>query len=705
MPRPRLHIDFETFSDVNLLTRGEEVYSRRAVPLMLAMGGEGIPVVVDDYAENFNAGIDDFGNFDALFAPDCPDLLAEAIKDDWWIVAHNWSFEAAIFRNSPALRHWPKPKIERWICTAAKARYWGLPSSLEKAGSWLKLDVQKDKQGAALIRKFCIPNKIGVKKGAPTAIRAIDPESDDWRAFKRYCRDDVKTEYGIDKALPDIPEGQARGFYVDARMNVRGVPVDLEAVATAKRFYAHFYGAMEARFKAVTKGLKPGQVAKVKELVNELCGEDAFDNLQSATIRDALLEADLPPDVREILEIRAEAAKASVKKLEAFEARTASDGRARGQFMWYGAHTGRWSGKGIQMQNFPRGLEHKHLVKPFFSLLADMCLSTAELVYPNPLAVLAAALRGFIKAPKGNVFLVVDYAQIELRVLAWIAGEEELLKQLAGGQDPYSTFAGVHMYNRDPATIAKESIERQIAKSALLGAQYQIWIDAFMEYCKVVAGIKISREQATLAITSYREAHPNIVDFWGDIEKAAIHAVETKSDASLNNLRFKYEVHDGRDWLRIYLPSGRPISYYEPRVTMRETTHEKKDRDGNIMYGEDGQPLTYTKKRKVLSFLTEFQGKSIREYTYGGKLTENVVQGCSADIMACGMENAEKAGMPPIMTVHDEVVCEVQDIYASDEDRMGAVHMLEALVCALPPCYDGLPIKAEGFFCYRYRKG
>lgn len=703
--RPSLHNDLETFSPINLLTRGETVYAEKAVPLLLGLKHEDDSTVVFDYSENFNEGMDDFGDFDNDYAPTAPDMFVEAVKDGWYFVAHNWAFEYAQYVQYHKRFGWPLPRIEQFICTAAKARYWGLSGTLEKAGQMLNLPVQKDKEGGRLIKKFCIPQKTGRAKNASTFIRTIDPRDPDWLWFKRYNRDDVDTEYGIDTQLPDIPAKFARFFYSDAEMNVRGFPVDIPAIEKAVKFYDFFHKRMELRFKKLSGGLAPSQVAKVKEFLNDGHGEE-LDNLQSATIRDRLLEDDLSPEAREMLEIRAETAKASIKKLAAFLARVASDMRAHGGFLWYGAHTGRRSGKGIQPQNFPRGTKPAlkqlaafwKLLDEWVDTLSDeAALTVADLMYTKPLDVLAAALRGFIKAVPGKKFVVVDYSQIELRVLAWIAGEEELLELLRNGHDPYINFAAKYMYGVDPSTYNKDSLERQIAKSALLGAQYQIWINAFIEYAKTSAGLKLTIEEGTNAVVSYRNAHPNIVDFWKDIEKAAIYAVETRETACLNNLRLKVEVHNDREWLRIYLPSGRPISYFEPKVTERITEHEKTDRDGNPIFNADGTPATYTKRKKVLSFLTEWNKKIVREYTYGGKLTENVVQGTSADIMYEGEIKATEAGYALIASVHDETVTEV------DED-FGSVKELERLVCDLPACYEGLPIAAEGFECIRYRK-
>lgn len=706
MARPRLHIDFETFSDVNLLTHGEEVYSERAVPLLMGLKLDDAPTEVFDYSANFNAGMDDFGDFDPMFAPVCPDIIKEAIKDDWLFIAHNWAFEHAIFRNSLArVMGWPLPSYANFVCTAAKARYWGLPGALEKAGRILNLNTQKDKEGSRLIQKFCVPQKTGRARLAAKVIKTIDATSEDWLKFVEYNRIDVETEYEIDCALPDIPDKFSKFFYSDARMNIRGFPVDLPAIEKAVKYYDFFHNRMEKRFKQLSGGLAPSQVAKVKELLNTEHDED-LGNLQSATIRDRLLEDDLSPEAREMLEIRAETAKASIKKLAAFLARTAGDSRAHGGFLWYGAHTGRRSGKGIQPQNFPRGTKAAlKQLKAFWSLFDKWAsglddknaVEFCDILFAKPLDVMAAALRGFIKAQPGKKFVVVDYSQIELRVLAWIAGEEELLELLRSGVDPYINFAAKYMYGVDPSVYNKDSLERQIAKSALLGAQYQIWIDAFIEYAKTSAGLKLTIEEGTNAVVSYRNAHPNIVQFWKDIEKAAIFAVETQGTAVLSNLRLRFEVHNGREWLRIYLPSGRPISYFEPRVNERITEHEKTDFDGNPILDKDGNPKTYTKRKKVLSFLTEWNGKTQREYTYGGKLTENVVQGTSADIMYEGEIIAEENGYPLIASVHDETVTEV-------DENFGSVEELVELVCRLPDCYEGLPIAAEGFECTRYRK-
>lgn len=615
--RPSLHIDFETFSDVNLITCGSSVYSHRAVPILMGLKLEDGPTTVYDYRERFNDGMDDFGDWCTDYDPDCPDILRDAIRERWWIVAHNAPFEYHILQNSPALSNWPKPAISQIICTQAKCRYMGIPSSLEAAGKTLALDIQKDKRGSALIKKFCVPQKAGRGKNASTIIRRIK-DDDDWQAFKEYNRDDVETEYLIDEALPDIPDRFRKYYYMHFRMEERGFPVDIPSVKKAQDYYSYFYKQMDKRFKQLSKGLAPTQVAKIKEMLNDDFLMD-FDNLQSTTIRDTLLDSNVGPNVREMLEIRQQAAQASVKKLTAFINRTDADNRARGGFLWYGAHTGRTSGKGIQPQNFPRGVKAlMKYVKGFFKVLAsEGGIGTAELIYPKPLGVLSSALRGFIQAPPGKKFVIVDYAQIELRVLAWLAGAEKTLQRLREGIDPYKAFAAEKMYDCDVSEI--DDYKRQIAKSALLGAQYQIWIDAFIEYCAKVANIKISKEEATNAVLAYRSDNPEIVEFWSDINEAIISAVEQQGESRLNNLIIRYEKINGYEWLRIYLPSGRPISYFEPKVSWRTSQHEAKDKEGNVIIGEDGNPVMYERTRKVFSFLTEDGGRIHREYTYGGK--------------------------------------------------------------------------------------
>jgi DNA polymerase len=692
MPRPRLHLDYETFCTYDITVVGAEIYSTKAFPFIVGMKLDDDPVVIEDFVESYNEGFDDFGEFDPDYAPPMPELLREAVKDKWHIVAHNAPFEYNITANSPACVLWEKPTIDQMICTAAKSRYYGFPSSLDKVGAALNLATQKSKRGKALIDKFCKPQKVSRKRGAKaTYIKRINPLDPEWIEFRDvYNRDDVLTEHGVDCALPDIPEKYARWFYMDMAMNLRGFPVDIAGVRRARDFYEHFYKELEARFREICDGVNPTQVAVIRKTLNERYGCDLGD-LQAATIRDKLLEDDLHPMAREALVIRAEAAKASVKKLEAFEDRTGADGRARGGFMWYGAHTGRWSGRGIQPQNFPRGVKSALRMLPaFFSWLESgegaatkAELETAGLVYPSPLTVLSAALRGFIRAEPGKLFVAVDYSQIELRVLAWLAGEEELLELLRSGHDPYIHFAAKYMYDVDPSTISKEDVRRQIAKSALLGAQYQIWIWAFIEYCKATANLKITIEEATNAILSYRSANPNIVDFWSDIERAAIYTVETKGEAKLNNLRLRYEELGNVSWLRIYLPNGRPISYPYPEVSIRATEREKRDKDGNIVIDENGVPVTYTQRKKVLSFMTEYNGQWVREYTYGGKTTENVVQGIAAEIMAEGMYVAELEGFAPIATVHDENVTEIDDP-GSEPAREAALKKLIGLVCQLP---------------------
>lgn len=713
MSRPRLHCDFETFSPANLRLTGEEVYSHKAIPLLTGLKVNNAPTAVYDHSEEFNEAVDDWGDFDPNYAIEPPQEYLEAIKDDWYFVAHVAAFEFAIIRNSPALRLWPKPRIERIICTAAKARYWGIADSLENAGSCLEIPIQKQaKRGKQLIQKFCVPQRTGRLKSAPSYIPIIRGDDPEWLEFIDYNHDDVEAEHGVDIALPDIPEKFDRVRRLDMRMNLRGFPVDIDGVKAAVKYYDFFYAKLENRFQELSGGLQPTQVAAITKLLNDEyhCG---LPDLTGPTIRDALLESDFfHSDAKEMLEIRSETAASSVKKLHAFLNRTGSILRSMGGLLWYGAHTGRWSGRGVQVHNFPRGVKASlKLLRAFWAWIdavgpnptrAD--LEAAELVFPRPIEVLSAALRGFIRVIAGRLLLAADYSQIELRVLAWLAGETELLEQLRAGLDPYIQFAGNYMYDVPPESLAKDSLERQIAKSALLGAQYQIWIFAFIEYCKKTANIKITIEQATNAVLSYRKANPNIVEFWADIEKACIYVIESRGEASLNNLRLKFEIVEGREWLRIYMPNGRPLSYFKPQVHLRVTEVERKDKDGNVKIGADGLPETYTQRKKVMSFLTDLGGRVGREYTYGGKITQNVTEAVAAEIMGHGMLMAEAKGWEPILTVHDDLTVEVDDP-GTDELRDAMVKELEIAMCDLPPCYEGLPIAAEGLHCFRLRKG
>lgn len=330
------------------------------------------------------------------------------------------------------------------------------------------------------------------------------------------------------------------------------------------------------------------------------------------------------------------------------------------------------SGKGIQPQNFIRGnLKYEEQLR-VFELLEHDDHELIDLLYEWPISTISSCMRGFIIPTKGKIFRVVDYASIEARVLAWIAQEEWVLEAYIRGLDVYKLMAsGVFKVEYDAVT----SEQRRIGKNLTLGCGYGLGGAKFVAYSEK-AGVEIEEAFAKEAVKAYRTKHKKIVQFWYDTERCAIQAVREQRSyenaVKLRNLKFYVEER----WFCIELPSGRALRYYRPKVVPVE---------------KFGEPALQ------LQFKSEFRGRMVSESTYGGKLTENIVQATARDVLVHGMFEAEKAGYRVIGTVHDEIITE-------QDPQAGSVHELEKIVCRLPSWASGLPVAAEGFESYRYRK-
>lgn len=714
---PRIRVDFETrnLCDIRL---GADVYARHwsCAPLMLAIE---VPGVLE-YVEDFMLGTPGYqqscypfskpGDITFRFIkPKCPPIVLRAIEEGWVFVAHNARFEQAIWYHiCHLLWGWPMPAI--WSCTAARARYWGLRASLDGAASDLEVLHQKNADGKDFINNFCKPRKYkGAKKLGVIKELWWEPQDNmaAWEQGVKYCLDDAKAEGDIDDILPDLPPFEQATWELDFKMNTRGLPVDLKCVERAIRFSEHYTAVNYAKFDEIT-ALRPTQRDKVLEYINQREEIEQLGDLRSKTLK-RIVQVDLPADLRDVIQIRLETSKASIKKLETMMKCTDEDWRARGLFLYGGAHTMRWSAKRVQPQNFTRPNPDSPQ-DYMFSYLGDdtvwrdvppaerperpLWLREAGLRFVRPLSYLSTSMRGFIAAPPGYKLISGDYAQIEARVNVWIARCLWVMDAFRNGEDVYVRFAADHMY-RIPYEEFFEFTERgrnikkayklyrQIAKSAVLGCGYQMSARAFVAYCDNV-DLYVTEDEAKAVIKYYREAHPEIADYtigtWARAEQAAIVATLNEGKVyQLGGTSITFHIHRldaQRYWLICTLPSGRHIAYYRPKVRLGER---------------------FGRSVEKLSFRTEWNGKSYREDTYGGKLIENIVQGTARDVCAVGALNVEAAGYPVIGLVHDEIISLPPVDFGSHQ------HVSE-LMCQLPNWITDLPVEAEAATMARYGK-
>lgn len=729
----RTHIDFETRSLTDLPKVGEHVYARHwsTAPLMLTIGTAPRGVrpdkweIVDffkvpGYAQSVYPATP--ANTRKILRVPCPPSILAAVQRGDTFVAHNARFEQAIYHYICHLE-WGWPLPVRWSCTAARSRYFGIRASLEGSASDLEVLSQKDARGKQFIDDFCKPRKYqGAKKLGIVKELWYEPHENPqgWQDGLEYCVIDGMAEADIDVVLPDLPPFEQWAWEWDYAINWRGVPIDIQSVERAKAFSDHFTAQANKRFEEIT-ALRPTQRDRVLDYLKQREEIADIGDLRSKTLK-RLVAADFPPDLQDVIQIRLDASLASNKKLDTMERIALPDGYgnffAYGGHLYGGAHTMRWSHKRLQTGNMKRSvadvlalmfqyLEGNHwadmghnggppMIDPMGLLDAPRpppekpaWVDAAEWRFMRPLSALSVSMKGFVKAVPGHEFIDVDYSQIEARVLAWLARCEWLLQAFRDGIDPYIKFASEYMYpgdryedyfdpkNGKPWKKGPYARKRQIAKSAVLGAGFGLGKPKFVEYCDN-SDLIITYEEADATITAYRDAHPEIVALWGRVERCAITAVNNPGQVvELGGTGVKFytwHIDSERFWLVREDPSGSCQHYYRPKI-------EYVTRFGKL--------------QEQLTFRTEWNGKSYRESTYGGKLTENMVQKIARDVLVEGGKKAEAAGYPSVMLVHDSNVTMPRIGHGSPEE-------LERLMCIKEPWMTDLPIAAEAGRMQRY---
>lgn len=648
------HLDFETYSDLDIRKVGGYRYARHssteALIACYSLPGDDRVYVWLPRTEQ------------------PPARLLRWIAQGGKVGAHNVSFERNIWRYALARMHPGIPEVsdKQWVCTAAKAAASGLPRSLEKALTALGSSVEKDMEGSKLINVFCKPRKPTKKDDRTRILPEQDPR---FQRFIQYCQDDVRGEMELDTRLPDLTPREQRMFRLDMVMNDRGLPIDLPLVKKTLNVVQQLERDIAARVAKLTGGVKATQVAKMLELFSDR-GLD-LENMRAETVRQALKNSDMDAKTRELLELRVEAGKASTKKL--LSMLTCADPVewvVQGAFLFHGAHTGRYAGRLIQPQNFIRGMLKEFQRDMVLALLQFEDPELFWLLYEKPIDIISQCMRAFIKAPRGYEFAVVDYTAIEARLLAWIADEEELLDAFFKGLDVYKVMA-VKLYKLASINDVTDE-QRRIAKNLVLGCGYQLGGKKFVDYA-ANAGVIITEEFAISAVRSYRKSVPAIVRSWGEVERLVVAAIKNPCK-KFSGLKCNFYMRE--HWLCIQLPSGREIRYPYAKAVPCER---------------------WGKPAHEISFRTEIKGRFIREKTYGGKLIENIVQGIARDVMMEGMLSAENNGYPVIGTVHDEALT-LRRKGTSD------IRELEELVCEIPSWSRGMPLAAKGFVCERYKK-
>lgn len=720
MNAPRITLDFETRSAADIKAVGGWVYSEHpstdVVCLSYLLPGGAEPAVwVPDwvhaiiapwYEKTFGIPVDLDNPW--YVTDGMPDDLRHGFERGELVEAHNAFFERAIFRNVMGPRYrWPEPSFDQWRCSAAKASAYALPRALEKAAAVLRLKNSKDMPGHRTMQKVCRTRKARKKERAELGgkqwtespdgswttdtgetVYLWNEKPEDLWATITYCRQDVRAEHELSNRLADLSPSELKVWQVDQAINLRGVQIDRQMADAAINMSDALVEDLtaEAISVAADGGFTTlGQRDKVLAWVQSR-GVPMWD-LQAANIDAALQAPNLPDDVRLVLSAKRAAGKASVKKYVAMtRSSSAADDRIRDTLMYHGAATGRWTGKLVQPQNFVRG----KMTDPdtMCEIIRTGDLDWLKTCYVSKkvdaMTILSWGLRGAICAPPGRDLVVADYSGVEARGTSWLVGDDtnmEIFLRPKGQPGIYREMAS-SIYNVPAASIDKNTPDgaskRQIGKQAILGLGYGMGASKFRATCANY-GIEITDKFAKDVVDAYRKRFYLTVEFWRDVEAAAIHAMRNPGE----------RVHCGKvsflkkgSFLYCFLPSGRPLAYCYPALAWDKTP-----------WGQKVQKLVYMSVDGPAK-------KWVRTDTWGGKLTENIVQALCRDLMASAMVQAETDPDCPfdvVMTVHDELVTEC------DEDK-GSVEELCALMCKLDDWAFGFPLKAEGWRGKRYRK-
>lgn len=656
-----LSIDLETFSDVDLKKCG--VYKYAESPdfeiLLFGVSVDGGEVTVYDLASGATV----------------PEDIIQALADDSVIKwAYNASFERVCLsvwlrRNYPqyfssysieedTVRNYLDPTS--WRCSLVWGAYMGLPLSLDGIGKVLKLENQKMAEGKALIRYFCVPCKPTKANGGRTRnLPEHDPVK--WSTFIAYNKRDVETEMAIQQKLSKfpVPDFLWEEYHLDQEINDRGIQLDMALVEQAITIDERSREELSAKMQQLTALENPNSVQQMKEWLTKHGLE--VDSLDKKAVKELLKTA--PPELAEVLELRRQLAKSSVKKYQAMQNAVCADGRARGMFQFYGANrSGRWAGRLIQLQNLPQN--HMAHLEDARSLVRSGDYALLSTLYDSVPEVLSELIRTAFVPRDGYKFIVSDFSAIEARVLSFLAGESWRLKVFAENGDIYCASASA-MFHVPVEKHGQNAHLRQKGKIAELALGYGGSVGALKSMGALEMGL--TEDELQPLVDAWRTSNPNIVQFWWDVDNAVKTAVRQRLDTETHGSRFRYR----SGMLFIILPSGRQLCYVKPKM-------------GTNKFG--GDSVTYegvgsTKKWERIE-------------SYGPKFTENVVQAISRDILMYAMRTLSHCFI--VGHVHDELIIECSMDVSLDAvcEQMGRT----------PPWIEGLNLRADGYETMFYKK-
>lgn len=653
-----LSIDIETYSSVDIKKSGLYKYAQSPdfEILLFAYSWDSGPVEIVDLAQGESLPME---VIHALYDP-------KVMK-----YAYNASFEWYCINS---VVHSP---IEQWRCTQVHGLYCGYTAGLGPTGEAVGIPQDKRKLGTgmSLIRTFCVPTKPTRTNGQRTrTLPHHEPEK--WKLFKEYCIGDVVAEMELMRRLSyfPVPDQEWQLWQLDQRINARGLACDMQMVESALAVDEQVTGELRTEAVALTGLDNPKSVQQLTKWLEKETGQE-IENLQKATVSNLIEELD-EGKAKRVLEIRRELAKTSTKKYEAMRQAACNDGRVRGLLQFYGANrTGRWAGRLVQVQNLPRN--YLSTLEYARQLVVERNIDMLRFIYGNVPDTLSQLIRTAFIAPEGKALLVADYSAIEARVIAWLAGEQWRLDVFNSHGRIYEASASA-MFGVPLERIVRGNPEyeelRPKGKVAELALGYQGSSGALINMGALDMGL--TEGELPEIVTRWRNANRRIVDLWYSLGEAALEVMETGEPVGIRGLIFARESHhDSRqDFFTIQLPSGRKLYYVRPFLKENDF-----GRQALHYWGMDQQ----TKKWTVLS-------------TYGGKITENVVQAIARDCLAVSLTRTEQAGFQTVLHVHDEIGIESE----SPEELERVLEIMGQPI----PWAPGLPLKGDGFVTSFYMK-
>lgn len=653
-----LFIDVETYSSVDIKESGAYKYieSPDFEILIIGYALDDGPVKIVDLAQG----------------EEMPEEFEEALLDpDCVKVAHNAVFERLSFKrigyNVPA---------EQWYCTSVKAAYCGLPLSLDGVSKALNLTDKKLDTGKALIKYFSCPCK-------PTRINGMRTRNypthapEKWEMYKEYNRYDVLAEREIFHRLEayTIPDIERKMYVLDQNINDRGILVDMELAESAIAVDNTYTSILTQHAQQLTGLENPNSPVQIRQWIEKATGCVVM-SLSKETMPDLMKEFADYPDVIELLNIRKKLSKTSIKKYYAMLNCAMKDHRVRGTFQFYGANrTGRWAGRLLQLQNLSKN-HISHIEVPR-EMIRARDWESVEMMYDDVADILSQLVRTALIASPGKVFSVADFSAIEARVISWLANEKWRMDVFRGDGKIYEA-TGAKMFNVPISAITKGSVLRDKSKISELALGYEGSLGALKRMGGERMGL--SDTEMMSLVRKWRMANPNIVDMWKEIDEASKEAVRYQRPVSCTCRNIIFDCNG--EFMTIQLPSGRKLFYYGPKF-----------KDKKI--GRSAMPTRVLCYQGVVQETKQWGEID----TYGGKLTENIVQAISRDLLGNSMLNLEANDYHPVCHIHDEVLCEVP------EENAQAYYEEMASIMGTPPEWaSDLPLRADGYTTPFYLK-